>query len=144
MGKKRITRKGAVFVDQSLRARLLQRGKARKLDRGVLHIHASYNNTIVTLTDPAGNTVAQASAGSLGFKGTRKSTPYAAAKAGEVVGEQARQMGLQEVRVIVKGAGAGRESALRAFLAFGFDVVSIEDHTPIPHNGPRPPKPRRV
>jgi len=114
------------------------------LDRGVLTIVASFNNTIVSLADLAGNVVVQASAGSLGFKGTRKSTPYAAAKAGEVVGERAKQMGVKEVKVIIKGAGAGRESALRSFLAFGIDVVSIEDRTPIPHNGPRPRKPRRV
>ena len=116
----------------------------RSLSVGQVHIMASFNNTIVTVTDIQGNTVAWGSAGSAGFKGSRKSTPFAARLAAEQAAQAAQQMGLQEVDVIVKGPGPGRENAIRAVQAAGLKVRSIADVTPIPHNGCRPPKKRRV
>ena len=119
--------------------------KARKnvLD-GIAHVHASFNNTIITITDPAGNTVSWSSAGALGFKGSRKSTPYAAQVAAEDAGKKAIEHGMRTLEVEVTGPGAGRESALRALQAVGLNVLAIRDVTPIPHNGCRPPKRRRV
>ncbi len=116
----------------------------RTLSKGQVHILATFNNTIVTITDPEGNTVTWGSAGSVGFKGSRKSTPFAARLATEQAVKAAMSMGLQEVDVIVKGPGPGRESALRAIQAQGLKIVSISDVTPVPHNGCRPPKKRRV
>jgi small subunit ribosomal protein S11 len=109
-----------------------------------VHILATFNNTIVTISDPAGNTVAWGSAGSAGFKGSRKSTPFAARLAAEQAIKAAMAMGLQEVAVYVKGPGPGRESAIRAIQAQGLKITSISDLTPVPHNGCRPPKKRRV
>jgi small subunit ribosomal protein S11 len=109
-----------------------------------VHINATFNNTIVTVTDPAGNTVAWGSAGAAGFKGSRKSTPFAARLAAEQAIKAAISMGLQEVHVFVKGPGPGRESAIRAVQALGLRVTAITDTTPVPHNGCRPPKKRRV
>ncbi|OGG45594.1 30S ribosomal protein S11 [Candidatus Kaiserbacteria bacterium RIFCSPHIGHO2_01_FULL_50_13] len=111
---------------------------------GTLHIQATYNNTKVLLADKEGNTVAWSSSGALGFSGAKKGTPFAAAKVGELIGEKANIIGVKEVDVVIRGVGAGRESALRAFASKGVDVSRIRDNTPIPHNGPRPPKPRRV
>jgi small subunit ribosomal protein S11 len=111
---------------------------------GQAHIHATFNNTIVTMTDQQGNTVSWASAGTAGFKGSRKSTPYAARMAGQLASEVATQHGMQEVDVLVKGPGPGREAAIRAILSSGLKVRSITDVTPIPHNGCRPRKKRRV
>ena len=111
---------------------------------GTLHIHATFNNTKVLLADKGGNTIAWSSSGSLGFSGAKKGTPFAAAKVGELVGDKANIIGLKEVDVIIRGVGAGRESALRAFASKGIDVMRISDDTPVPHNGPRPPKPRRI
>lgn len=116
----------------------------RTISHGQAHIHATFNNTIVTITDPQGNVVAWGSSGSLGFKGSRKSTPFAARKAAEVTIRSATDMGLQELDVFVKGPGPGREAAIRAIQASGVKVRSISDVTPIPHNGVRPPKKRRV
>lgn len=116
----------------------------RSLSVGQVHIMASFNNTIITVTDIQGNTVAWGSAGSAGFKGSRKSTPFAARLAAEQATKAAQQMGIQEVDVIVKGPGPGRENAIRAVQAAGVKVRSIADITPIPHNGCRPPKKRRV
>ncbi len=116
----------------------------RSLSVGQVHIMASFNNTIVTVTDTQGNTVAWGSAGSAGFKGSRKSTPFAARLAAEQATQAAQQMGIQEVDVIVKGPGPGRENAIRAVQAAGVKVRSIADITPVPHNGCRPPKKRRV
>ena len=116
----------------------------RTLSKGQVHIMASFNNTIVTVTDLQGNTVAWGSAGSAGFKGSRKSTPFAARLASEQAGKAAQQMGIQEVDIFVKGPGPGRENAIRAIQALGIRVRSIADITPIPHNGCRPPKKRRV
>ena len=116
----------------------------RTLSSGQVHILATFNNTIVTVSDPAGNTVAWGSAGSAGFKGSRKSTPFAARLAAEQAIKAAMTMGLQEVAVYVKGPGPGRESAIRAIQAQGLKITSISDLTPVPHNGCRPPKKRRV
>jgi small subunit ribosomal protein S11 len=111
---------------------------------GQVHIHATFNNTIVTITDENGNTLAWASAGSAGFKGSRKSTPYAARLASQNAARTARDYGMQEAEVIVKGPGPGRESAIRALHSSGIRVTAIHDITPVPHNGCRPPKKRRV
>jgi small subunit ribosomal protein S11 len=116
----------------------------RTLSSGQVHVFATFNNTIVTITDSQGNTVAWGSAGSAGFKGSRKSTPFAARLAAEQAIKAAMAMGLQEVELYVKGPGPGRESAIRAVQSQGLKVVSITDVTPVPHNGCRPPKKRRV
>ena len=116
----------------------------RSLSSGQVHVFASFNNTIVTVTDTAGNTIAWGSAGSAGFKGSRKSTPFAARLAAEQAIKAAQQMGLQEADLIVKGPGPGRESAIRAVQSMGIKVRSISDKTPVAHNGCRPPKKRRV
>jgi small subunit ribosomal protein S11 len=116
----------------------------RTLSTGQVHIYASFNNTIVTITDTAGNTVTWGSAGSAGFKGSRKSTPFAARLAAEQAIKAAVAMGMQEVQLFVKGPGPGRESAIRAAQTMGLKVVSMADVTPVPHNGCRPPKKRRV
>jgi small subunit ribosomal protein S11 len=111
---------------------------------GVAHIHASFNNTIVTITDMQGNTLAWASAGGSGFRGSRKSTPFAAQVAAEKASEKVKEFGMKNVEVLVKGPGPGRDSAVRALHVAGFKINSISDVTPIPHNGCRPPKKRRV
>jgi small subunit ribosomal protein S11 len=116
----------------------------RTISSGQVHIFASFNNTIVTVTDTSGNTVTWGSAGSAGFKGSRKSTPFAARLAAEQAIKAAQQMGLQEADIIVKGPGPGRENAIRAVQSMGVKVRSISDTTPVPHNGCRPPKKRRV
>ncbi len=116
----------------------------KNVPSGVAHVNASFNNTIITITDPFGNTVAWSSSGANGFKGSRKSTPYAAQVAAEVAGRKAMENGMKTIEVLVKGPGSGRESALRALQAVGFNITSIKDVTPIPHNGCRPPKRRRV
>lgn len=127
---------------------LKKKGKKKKLPKniavGVAHVKATYNNTIVTLTDLTGNVISWASAGMAGFKGPKKSTPYAAQIISRIAVEKAKEFGLQEVSVFVKGVGTGRESAIRALNANGLIVSSIKDVTPIPHNGCRPKKPRRV
>ncbi len=111
---------------------------------GIAHVHASFNNTIITITDRQGNTLSWATAGGSGFRGSRKSTPFAAQVAAERAGEAAKEYGLKNLDVQVKGPGPGRESAVRALNAVGFKITSISDVTPIPHNGCRPPKKRRV
>jgi len=121
------------------------RKKARKnVSDGIAHVHASFNNTIITITDRQGNTLSWASSGGAGFKGSRKSTPFAAQVAAEECAKKAMEHGVRTVGVFVKGPGAGRESALRALQAAGLRVTMIRDVTPIPHNGCRPPKRRRV
>ncbi len=116
----------------------------KNIDRGTAHIQSSFNNTIVTLTDTAGNALSWASSGGLGFKGSRKSTPFAAQMAAETAAKAAMEHGLKTVEVYVKGPGSGREAAIRALQAAGLEVSLIKDVTPIPHNGCRPPKRRRV
>jgi small subunit ribosomal protein S11 len=143
MGKKRIQKKSG-GSDVSGTSRALNRVPKRKLASGKLTIVATFNNTIVTLCDLKGNSVMAASSGALGFKGARKSTPFAAAKVGEIIGDKAIQMGMKDAEVIIRGIGAGRESALRAFAGKGITVTKISDQTPVPFNGPRAKKARRV
>ncbi|MEQ8770939.1 MAG: 30S ribosomal protein S11 [Phycisphaerales bacterium] len=119
--------------------------KVRKnVVRGVAHVKATHNNTIITITDTNGETLAWDSAGTIGFKGARKATPFAATRAGEQVGQKVRKMGLTEVEVKIVGTGGGRESAVSGMVSTGIRVTAIEDHTPVPHNGCRPRKKRRV
>ena len=122
----------------------VRRRERKNITSGVAHVNATFNNTMITITDAQGNTIAWSSAGSQGFKGSRKSTPYAAQMAGEDAGKKAMEHGMKTLEVEVKGPGAGRESALRALQAVGFSISAIKDVTPIPHNGCRPRKRRRV
>lgn len=144
MGKKRIIKKEGQSVDQGLVSRALGRQAKKKHTAGTLFVQSTYNNTKVLLSDKKGNALAWSSSGSLGFKGAKKGTPFAAAKVGELVGERGVIMGLKEVDVVVKGVGSGRESAIRAFSSKGIDITLIRDMTPVPHNGPKPKKPRRI
>lgn len=121
-----------------------KRKEKKNIERGQAHIKSTFNNTIITLTDLQGNTIAWSSAGSLGFKGSRKSTPFAAQMAAEAAAKEGMEHGLKNVQVFVKGPGSGREAAIRALQATGLDISMITDVTPIPHNGCRPPKRRRV
>ena len=121
----------------------VRRRERKNITSGVAHVNATFNNTMITVTDAQGNTIAWSSAGSQGFKGSRKSTPYAAQIAGEDAGKKAMEHGMKTLEVEVKGPGAGRESALRALQAVGFSITAIRDVTPIPHNGCRPRKRRR-
>lgn len=118
--------------------------KIRAPESGIVHIYASFNNTIVTITDKKGNTVSWASAGSIGYKGTKKGTPYASTRATEVAVSRAREAGMRNAEVWVNGPGRGREAAIRTVQSAGLEVVAIRDVTPLPHNGCRPPKKRRV
>ena len=120
-----------------------KRKTKKNVPAGVAHIQSTFNNTIVTITDPEGNTISWASSGTIGIKGSKKSTPYAAGMSAEAAGRAAIAMGMKSVKVVVKGLGAGRETAIRSLQAVGLEVTSIEDNTPIPHNGCRPPKRRR-
>src|SRR3569623_40835 len=142
MGKKRIVKKGGEGEGKSSGSS--SRASRRKLDTGILYVEATYNNTKISVTDPAGNVVLWSTSGSLGFAGAKKGTPFAAAKVAEMLGEKAVAMGLKEVAVVVSGVGAGRESSIRGFNSKGINISSIKDTTPVPHNGPRPKKPRRV
>ena len=121
-----------------------KRKERKNIERGQAHIQASFNNTLVTLTDQSGNAISWSSAGSLGFKGSRKSTPFAAQMASEAAAKSAIEHGLKNVEVYVKGPGSGREAAIRALQTAGLEITMIKDITPIPHNGCRPPKRRRV
>jgi small subunit ribosomal protein S11 len=122
----------------------VKRRAKKNVEHGVVHIRSTFNNTIITITDPRGNAVAWASAGTMGFKGSRKSTPFAAQMAAEQAAKTAMENGMKTVEVLVKGPGAGREAAIRSLQAAGLEVNLIKDVTPIPHNGCRPPKRRRV
>jgi len=119
-------------------------GVPQKIKEGKIYISSSYNNTLMTLTDSQGNTLIQTSAGNIGFKGTKKGTPFAASKVAEVMAQRAQKLGVERVEVYVKGIGSGRESAIRSLANRGLDIIAIADVTPIPHNGCRPPKVRRV
>lgn len=141
MGKKRIVKKGS---NEEVIRKGDKKLSRKKLDKGILHVQSTYNNTKVLLTDMKGNAIYSSSSGALGFKGAKKGTPFAAAKIGEVLSEKAETLGLKEIEVIVKGVGSGRESAIRSFVAKGIQISSIKDKTAVPFNGPRPPKPRRV
>lgn len=144
MGKKRIIKKSGKGMDQGRKDRAMSKAIKKRLERGVFHVEATFNNTKAVLTDESGNAIMSSSAGALGFSGARKSTPYAAAKVGELLGEKAQLIGLKEASVVIRGIGAGRESALRAFAGKGIQIRAIKDATPVPHNGPRPKKARRV
>ena len=122
----------------------VKKRERKNIVTGVAHVHASFNNTMITITDAQGNTISWSSAGSMNFKGSRKSTPYAAQVAAEDAGRKAMEHGMRTIEILVRGPGSGRESALRALQAVGLAVTSIRDVTPIPHNGCRPPKRRRV
>ena len=132
-----VQKKAAALIAQ-------QAQKAKRVDRGRIYIQSTYNNTIITITDAKGAVMAWASAGSLGFKGPKKATPYAASKTVETLMEKVKKVGLRDVNIFVKGVGGGRESAVRAFAAHGLNIFSIKDVTPAPHNGCRPRKVRRV
>jgi small subunit ribosomal protein S11 len=116
----------------------------KKVESGILYVQSTYNNTMCLLTDTSGNAVASSSAGALGFKGAKKGTPFAAAKVGDVLATKGQAFGLKEVAVVIKGVGSGRESAVRSFITKGITISSVKDVTPVPHNGPRPPRARRV
>ncbi|WP_395677346.1 30S ribosomal protein S11 [Inquilinus sp.] len=122
----------------------LRRRERKNITSGVAHVNSSFNNTVITITDAQGNAIAWSSAGGMGFKGSRKSTPYAAQMAAEDAGRKAQEHGMRVLEINVKGPGSGRESALRALQSVGFPITSIRDVTPIPHNGVRPRKKRRV
>jgi small subunit ribosomal protein S11 len=143
MGKKRVATKagGTEGTAQTASSRVSR----KRLDSGTLFIEATYNNTKVSLATREGDVVTWSSSGSLGFKGAKKGTPFAAAKVGELIGDRAKQFGIREITAIISGVGSGRESAIRSFLAkSGATVSSLQDRTPVPFNGPRPKKPRRV
>lgn len=151
MGKKRIIKQTEEEMAREGEALLAKRahagGEVRAREgvrRGQVHVLATYNNTMLTLTDERGNVLAWSSAGTLGFKGTKKATPFAAARVAEAVAEKARRAGVEEVTVFVTGVGSGRESAVRALSNRGLNITFIKDVTPLPHNGPRPKKVRRV
>ena len=135
---------GAAAPDKKGKKKTFKKKERKHIPNGLVHVQASFNNTIVTITDPTGNTVSWKSSGSLGFRGSRKGTPFAAQQAAANAANQARDHGMRVVDVRVSGPGSGRESAVRALSASGLDVRSIKDVTPVPHNGCRPPKRRRV
>lgn len=118
--------------------------KGLKISKGIVHIKSTFNNTLVTIADPQGNTIVSSSSGAVGFKGTKKSTPFAASRAADIAGKKALAFGMKEVSVYIKGPGAGREAAIRSLESAGLTITLIRDVTPIPHNGCRPPKRRRV
>lgn len=144
MGKKRIIKKEGRSVDQGLKSRSLSRLPKKKIQSGIFNVRSTYNNTMISLTDVDGNLIMWSSSGSLGFKGAKKGTPYAASKIAELLCEKAKLIGLKDADVVIRGVGQGRESAVRTFAAQGIILNTIRDDTPIPHNGPKPKKPRRV
>ena len=143
MGKKKIVKKTGGEMSKDKKTVSASKLSRKRLDSGILHIRASFNNTRVHLTDKDGGSVASSTSGGLGFKGAKKGTPYAAAQVGELIGEKAKLMGVTDVDVVIKGVGAGRESSVRAFSSKGINIKTIRDETPIPHGGPTPKKPRR-
>ncbi len=143
MGKKRIVKTNGGTEGESKTPAVSSVSK-KKVEIGGLYVQSTYNNTKIVLTDSKGNVLATSSSGSIGFKGAKKGTPFAAAKVGEILGAKASAMGMKEVAVVVKGVGSGRESGIRGFIGKGIGISSIKDVTPVPHNGPKPKKPRRV
>lgn len=142
--KKTTTTEEATEIKETTPAASTIRVPKKKLIAGTLHIEATFNNTKVVFSDKNGATIFWSSAGSLGFKGAKKGTPFAASKVGEVIGEKAANLGIKEADVIVKGVGSGREPAIRGFMSHGMEITGIKDATPVPHNGPKAKKPRRV
>lgn len=147
MGKKKVIQKsGDIIAGAEQKAVIAaSKGSSKKIDSGFVYVNASYNNTTITVTDMSGNVVAWSSAGSLGFTGPKKATPFAASKVAATVIEKIKKSGPFQIGIVVKGVGGGRDSAIRTFASQGlFTITSLKDATPIPHNGPRPPKVRRV
>jgi small subunit ribosomal protein S11 len=144
MGKKRIATQEGTLVDADKRGRAVARTTKKKLTTAMLSIEATFNNTKAVVSDTKGNALFWSSSGSLGFKGAKKGTPFAASKVGEILAEKATTAGIKETHVVVKGVGSGREPLIRAFIATGIELLSVKDRTPVPHNGPKPKKPRRV
>ncbi len=151
MGKKRIAKKTEeeLLKERAQREKTIEKKekdsvRKKKVNSGRVYISATYNNTIITLTDKNGGVISWVTAGSLGFKGTKKATPYAASRVATVIGNKAEKIGIQEIDIYVKGVGSGRNSALKSLAGRTMKIKSIKDITPIPHNGCRPPKPRRV
>jgi len=144
MGKKRIIKKKGGTLDGGLKARAMARIPKKKISKGIINILSTYNNTLVSVSDDNGGVLIWSSSGSLGFKGAKKGTPFAASKVAEVVAEKALMIGMKEADVVIKGVGAGRDSAIRTFATKGVEINSILDTTPVPHNGPKSKKPRRV
>ena len=143
MGKKRIVAKGESGKEGGA-IHNAPSSKKRAFERGILYVESTYNNTRLTLTDEKGDAVAASSSGALGFQGAKKGTPFAAAKVGETIAAKALAMGIKNVNIIVRGVGSGRESSIRGFVNKGFGILGIKDVTPVPHNGPRPRRARRV
>ncbi len=144
MGKKRIVKEGENAAQAADKGPAAQVSSKKHFDAGILYVQSTFNNTALLLADPKGNALAWSSSGSLGFKGAKKGTPFAAAKVGETLALKAQAMGMKEISVVVRGVGSGRESSIRGFISKGIALTGIKDVTPVPHNGPRPPKPRRV
>jgi len=144
VGKKRIIQKQDLTTDEGRAAAIKLSSPKKKMTEGIVHVQATYNNTIISITDSRGDVIMTSSAGALGFSGAKKATPYASTKVAEFLGEKAKVLGLKDINILIKGVGSGRDAAARSFVAQGFDVHSIRDITPVPHNGPRSPKPRRV
>lgn len=147
MGKKRIITKAGdetITLEKGVEVKVSKKAAKKQVIKGNIYINASFNNTIVTFTDEKGETLVWASAGNLGFKGTRKSTAFAATLVGKAAAEKARKFGFAEANIYVRGVGQGREAAIRGLFAAGIDIKGIIDNTPVPHGGVRPPKPRRV
>ena len=144
MGKKRIATQEGQMVDADKRARAVGRATKKKITTAMLSIEATFNNTKAIVSDTKGNTLFWSSSGSLGFKGAKKGTPFAASKVGEILAEKATTAGIKEAHVVVKGVGSGREPLIRSFVATGIELLSIRDRTPVPHNGVKQKKPRRV
>jgi len=144
MGKTKITKEETEVKKEGEVKTAPSKTPKKKITSGIVYVHATFNNTNVLFTDKGGNALFAASSGSMGFKGAKKGTPFAASKVGDVIGDKASTLGIKEADVVVKGVGSGREPAIRAFMAYGIEITSIKDVTPVPHNGPKAKKPRRV
>ena len=146
MGKKKIVTAEDKIEEKPVETVVVKESKSTKkhVDSGILYVESTYNNTKLMLADGKSNTLAWSSSGSLGFKGAKKGTPFAAAKVGEALALKAQTLGIKEVKVIIRGVGSGRESAIRGFISKGINLSTIQDKTAVPHNGPKPPKPRRT
>lgn len=148
MGKVKITNKEETSKEEILKeegeVKTTAKSSKKKITSGILFIDATFNNTKVLFADKIGNTLFWSSSGSLGFKGAKKGTPFAASKVGDIIGTKASALGVKDADVVVRGVGSGREPAVRAFMAYGIEITSIKDATPVPHNGPKAKKPRRV
>ena len=144
MGKTKITTESSTEVKEGEVKAAPTKVPKKKITSGILSVDATFNNTKVLFSDKLGNVLFWSSAGSLGFRGAKKGTPFAASKVGDVIGSKAATLGVKDADVVVRGVGSGREPAIRAFMACGMEITSIKDATPVPHNGPKPKKPRRV